>query len=118
MKAFFIERFIPEGRENAVTRQQLCIATGLPDRTVRECIEQARRRGVIIINKQDGAGYYRTDDPAEIKRQYRQNDRRAKSILAQQKHLRRRPKASGIEPADIAGKEATPHEPERQPHRA
>lgn len=91
-----IEEFIPVGRDNAVTRAQLCARTGLPDRKVREEIEQARRRGAIIINAQDGAGYFKTDDLSEMKRQFNQNERRAKSILAQQKHLRRRLKEAGM----------------------
>lgn len=96
MTAKPIADYIPQGRENAITRQRLCALTGLPDRKVREEIEQARRRGEIIINAQDGAGYFKTDDIDEIKRQFRSNDRRAKSILAQQKHLRKRIKAAGL----------------------
>ena len=96
MTARTIADFIPSGKENAVTREHLCRVTGLPDRKVREEIEQARRRGAIIVNAQDGAGYYQTEDLEEIKRQFNQNDRRAKSILAQQKHLRRRLKAAGM----------------------
>ena len=37
-----IERYIPYGRANAVTRTQLMIRTGLPDRKVRREIEKAR----------------------------------------------------------------------------
>lgn len=91
-----IETYIPEGRENAITRKGLCAVTGLSDRKVREEIEQARRRGVIIINAQDGAGYFKTDDLEEIKRQFNTNERRTKSILAQQKYLRSRLKAAGM----------------------
>ena len=94
-KASIID-YIPEGKENAITRDRLCTVTGLPDRKVREEIEQARRRGAIIINAQDGAGYYRSDDIRDIARQYKTNERRALSILAQQKHLRKRLKAAGV----------------------
>lgn len=96
MTARTIADYIPKGRENAITREHLCKITGLPDRKVREEIEQARRRGAIIVNAQDGAGYYQTEDLGEIKRQFNQNERRAKSILAQQKHLRKRLKAAGM----------------------
>ena len=92
-----IETYIPFGRENAITRKELCSLTKLSDRKLREQIEQARREGHIIINNQDGRGYYRTDDPDEIARQYRQQRRRAMSILAQQKHMRRLLKAAGRE---------------------
>lgn len=71
-----IETYIPFGRENAVTRTELRRITGKSDRKIREEIEQARREGHIIINNQDGRGYYRTDDPDEIAKQYRQQRRR------------------------------------------
>ena len=82
--------YIGIGRENAVTREQLCTMTGLPDRTVRKLIADARNNGEVIINAQDGAGYYITDDPIELKMQYRQNENRALNILRQQKHIRRK----------------------------
>ena len=91
-----IETYIPFGRENAITRKELCSLTKLSDRKLREQIEQARREG-HIINNQDGRGYYRTNDPDEIACQYRQQRRRALSILAQQKHMRRLLKAAGRE---------------------
>lgn len=96
MKAASIIDYIPEGKENAVSRGYLCAKTGLPDRKVREEIEQARRRGAIIINAQDGAGYYRSEDIKDIAKQYNMNERRALSILAQQKHLRKRLKDAGV----------------------
>ena len=92
-----IETYIPFGRENAITRQERCSLTKLSDRKVREQIEQARREGNIIINNQDGRGYYRTNDPDEIACQYRQQRRRELSSLAQQKHMRRLLKAAGRE---------------------
>ena len=90
-----IERYIPYGRENAVTRTQLVIRTGLPDRRVRREIEKARADGNIIINSQTGEGYYRTDDLNEIERQYRQEKGRALAILRQLKPLSRALKSAG-----------------------
>ena len=49
--------YIPFGRENAVTRTQLRIMTGLNDRQIREQISQARR-DTVILNMQDGKGYF------------------------------------------------------------
>ena len=66
MRAASITDYIPFGKENAVTRAHLRAATGLPDRKIREEIEQARRRGAIIINAQDGAGYYQSEDIKDI----------------------------------------------------
>ena len=91
-----ITDYIPEGRDQAVTRERLCGITGLPDRKVRELIERARRGGAIIINAQDGAGYYRSEDLRDVARQYRMNEKRALAILSQQKHLRKRLKAAGM----------------------
>ena len=81
---------IPIGKANAVTREQLCSLTGLSDRAVRKLIEIARIEGEIIINAQDGAGYYVSDNPVDIRRQMATNRSRAMSILRQQKYLRRR----------------------------
>ena len=87
--------YIGCGKPNAITRQSLCRLTGLPDRAVRQAIENAKHDGYIIVNDQDGAGYYMTADIDEIYRQYRQNERRAKSILHYQKPLRQALRAAG-----------------------
>ena len=92
-----IEKYIPYEHENAVTRAQLSTRTSLPDRVVRREIEQARRRGCVIINRQDGCGYYQTNDLDEIEQQYRRQQGRALAVLCQQKHLRRLLKAAGRE---------------------
>lgn len=86
---------IPVGREHAIKRGSLCAKVGMSDRKVRKMIELARSLGFIIINEQDGAGYYQSDDLNEIERQYRQDTARAMSILARRKELRRRLKAAG-----------------------
>lgn len=59
---------IPVGQENAVTRTQLCIKTGLPDRKVRNLIHSARR-DVPILNLSDSKGYFIPDleKPHEVK---------------------------------------------------
>lgn len=87
--------YIPTGRENAVTRKELCIRTGLTDREIRQKIEKARKDGNIIINLQDGKGYYQPEGTEEIQKQYTQNQKRAMSILIQQKYLRRKLKEAG-----------------------
>jgi hypothetical protein len=81
---------IPTGKANAITRAQLCALTGLRDRAVRKLIEIARIEGAIILNAQDGAGYYISDNPIDIRRQIAQNNSRAMAILKQQKCLRNR----------------------------
>lgn len=81
--------------ETPVTRKELVRLTGLPDRKVRELIEQKQREGVLILNLQDGKGYFISRDLDKLERQYKQNDHRAKSVLAQQKYLRKELNAAG-----------------------
>lgn len=88
-----IMTFIAKGKENAISRQELCMLLALPDRTVRKLIQEARDRGEIILNAQDGAGYYTSNDVGELERQYNTNKNRAMSILRQQRHIRRRLRA-------------------------
>ena len=88
-----IMTFIAKGKENAISRQELCTLLALPDRTVRKLIQEARDRGEIILNAQDGAGYYTSNDVGELERQYNTNKNRAMSILRQQRHIRRRLRA-------------------------
>lgn len=87
---FDITRFIGVGRENAVTRGELMAQLNLPDRTIRRLIQEARDRGEIIINAQDGAGYYMSNDVGEMKRQLALNYSRTLSVLRQQIHLSRK----------------------------
>lgn len=90
-----IERIIPFGADKAISREMLRQLTGESDRRNREKIEAARREGHIIINAQDGSGYFRIDpdeltdkDLKTISRQYWANKNRALSVLSYQKHLR------------------------------
>ena len=52
--------FIPYGLENAVSQQQLCDATHLNKREVRQAVENARRQGAPICSSCNGenGGYY------------------------------------------------------------
>lgn len=85
-----ITDFIGRGRENATSREELCRRVNLSDRKVRKMIEQARKRGEIIINDGTGVGYYISEDLADLTAQYKMNQHRAMSILVQQKYLRRK----------------------------
>lgn len=71
---------IPIGHDSAVTKKQLMIQT---ERTICKEIEEARQSGHIIINLQDGAGYF-VPAPEEIalaEAQYKQERARALNIL-------------------------------------
>ena len=61
-----IENYIPAGRDNKISRQSLSICTGLPDRTVRRLISDARMRGIPIVGDPAG-GYYIAETEADIK---------------------------------------------------
>lgn len=93
-----IEEYIPFGRENAIKRAELVALLRLSDRMVRRQIEEARLRGEVILNDQTGAGYFRSNDVAELKRQMAQNRSRALSILRQQRYIRKK-----IEEVELRG---------------
>lgn len=82
--------YIPVGKENAVGRETLRVRLNLPDRAVRRLIQEARDRGEVILNDQDGLGYYTSRDLGQLERQYNTNRKRALSILRQQRGLRLR----------------------------
>lgn len=60
-----IEDYIPAGRENKISRRSLTMCTGLPDRSVRRLISEARERGVPIVGDPAG-GYYMAETEADI----------------------------------------------------
>jgi biotin operon repressor len=78
---------IPYGKDRAVTREYLAAKTGLPDRQVRKAIEEIRRNH-IVLNDQDGKGYYRSYDLDDIERFYRQERARALAVLYRMKPMR------------------------------
>lgn len=86
-----IEELIPFGKENAISNIELQVVTGLNDRAVRKAVSEARKRGVVILNMQDGNGYYQPteDDRAEVQHYYLQEHRRAMSNLKSLKATRK-----------------------------
>lgn len=100
-------KVLPEGRGNAIPRRDLVriIQEDLlrtradDDRMARRMLKSWRDAGAIIINEQDGRGYYIAgdDDTEAVLKQYRADAARAKSILRRQKHLRRWLRERGVE---------------------
>lgn len=88
---------IPVGRDNAINRWTLKAKAGLSDRKCRKLIQEAKEHGEIIVNLQDGRGYFRPDeeDITNISKQYHQNLSRMISLSKQQKTLRKILKAAG-----------------------
>lgn len=79
-----IENYIPYGKDNAVTREELVMRTGLSDRQVRDCIEEAKReRGACICNLSDSKGYFfpTIEEYQQLKSYIDQEESRAKKIL-------------------------------------
>lgn len=72
---------IGTGKENAVTREKLCLLTGMTDRAIRATIEEAKTNGYVIIN--NGSGYYKPeiDEVEELRRYIKKQENRAKTIF-------------------------------------
>ena len=81
--------YIPSGRDNAISREQLCRVTGLNDRAVRNLIKRARENGAPILSTSHGAGYWVSDDLEEIKPYLREMEHRCKSLSRTVQSLRR-----------------------------
>ena len=97
MKTTTILQYIPVGPVNAISRERLAQISGLSDRRIRKEIQLARDAGAIILNRQDGSGYFQVgeEDLDEIARQYRQDTSRALSILKRRKAMRQILKSAG-----------------------
>lgn len=82
--------FIGYGKESARTGKELSRLSGADERQVREIISKAREQ-MVIINDQDGAGYYRPLLPEEnnnVLRYAGQEESRLKSLTKSMKALR------------------------------
>lgn len=77
-----IVKYISFGKENAIGRSELAMKVGCSDRVMRDLINTARKREVIV-NIQNGSGYYRPtkDDVGEVEQFKRQEENRAKDIF-------------------------------------
>ncbi|MBQ6264919.1 MAG: hypothetical protein IJK60_05660 [Clostridia bacterium] len=58
--------YIPTGHANAISRRKLTELTGLNDRRNRNLIMKEKMQGALILNMEDGKGYFKPDLPAEI----------------------------------------------------
>lgn len=82
MADILIENFIPHGKNNAVTRLELHILTGLSDRDIREEICKAKReRGCCIINNGEGYFHPTIEEYEELKTYIAKEESRAVSIF-------------------------------------
>ncbi len=53
------------GRDNAVTREQMCLDTGSCDRTVRQQVNELRKH-YVICSSSNGKGYYLPESYEDI----------------------------------------------------
>lgn len=81
-----IEDYIPEGRENAISRAELQKVTRLPDRTIRAEIKRANGRleteRKAILSSSSARGYWITSDICEMRRYLRESEHR-QNVTAQ-----------------------------------
>lgn len=78
-----IAKWIPMGKENAVSRAELARLTGLPDRKIRAYVKltnrELTREGKAILSSSGARGYWMTDDLEEMEEYLRESARRARS---------------------------------------
>jgi hypothetical protein len=82
--------YIPYGKENAISRADLVTLTGLDDRTVRGAINRLRADGELILSSSHRAGYWRSDNPAEIESYLRECDSRCRTLAVTNRKMRQR----------------------------
>lgn len=81
-KYIHISDYLPTGRENAITADEIKNRTGLKRRAVTKSIQRERLAGKPICATNDihNPGYYLADNPAEVQRYIDSLDRRVREI--------------------------------------
>lgn len=87
--------YIPAGRENRITREELSRLTGRADRLNRRAIEEARKAGVPVISSSRGKGYYIAETQGETDALLREIWARVRSLLKTYWTLKKRLKLDG-----------------------
>jgi hypothetical protein len=84
--------FIPIGKENAISRRDLCRMAGMNDREVRREIARLRVEDdgsdMVIVSASRGRGYYRTDCVEDIVGFIAEMTARISSIVEAIKHAK------------------------------
>ncbi len=76
-----IKEYLKKGKENAISRAQLCEITGLSDREVRGAIFEEREAGVLILSDSGARGYWLPGSVEELEAYAKQMEKRAKKIF-------------------------------------
>lgn len=81
-KYIHISDYLPTGRENAITADEIKTRTGLKRRDITRSIQRERLAGkpICATNDSHNPGYFLTDDPAELQRYITSLDRRVREI--------------------------------------
>lgn len=73
---------LPIGRERAISSEALAAVTGCKSvRELQKRIERERLAGAVILSDTHGGGYYRSNDPTELRRFVRTLNARARNTL-------------------------------------
>lgn len=74
--------FIPTGKENAISKQELMSRTGIKDeKLIRDAIKKEVKGGAHIFSSSGHKGYWLSDDIDELEEYVRENEHRAYAIL-------------------------------------
>ena len=83
--------FIPKGKENAISKENLCKLTGIKDeRIIRDAIKRQVESGVPILSSSGHKGYWYSEDLEEIKEFIRENDHRSNALNRTTAKLKKR----------------------------
>lgn len=78
-----IADYIPEGRENAVSRAELARLTGMPDRNIRDAIKAANKaltaKNKAILSTSGKSGYWISTSREEMEAYLAESSRRSRS---------------------------------------
>lgn len=78
-----IEDYIPYGKENAISRAELRMLTGIDDRAIRLLIKEANKNaldnGYAILSSSSAKGYWKSTKRIEIDKYLKESDRRQKT---------------------------------------
>ena len=109
---------IPEGRENAISRETLRRLTGLDDRKIRLEIKRLISQGHVILSSSSAKGYWQSDNISEIEQFIRESDHRrsteAKTIEALRRLVAKRKGEDIVYVKAHIRRLHKPHEPEKQ----
>lgn len=74
--------YLKFGRENAIPSKQLAVAMGFRSvRDLQKAVEAERSAGAVILCDSQGAGYYLSNDPVELRRFTQTLNSRAKNTI-------------------------------------